>query len=134
MTQQEFIEKFLSNFAKNLSNKEKRLHHIGDRKKDFLWNVFAGRLVPCYEGNEARKIYDSVDKAGAIEICYSGYNKVSTDDAETSIIEEKHKTAIGIDEDGLVEFYVIGKNFEWCYVVTHELDLCGPYFCFYQNN
>ena len=26
--------------------------------------------------------------------------------------------------------FVIGKNFSWCYVVTHEGDLCGSYFCY----
>ena len=43
-------------------------------------------------------------------------------------------TSSDIDDCGLIEFYVVGKNFEWCYVVTHELDLCGPYFCFKRNS
>lgn len=130
MTYQEFTEKFLSNFAKNISDKEKEMYHIGVKRKDFLWNIFAGKLIPCYEGGKARDIYDSVDKSDAIEICYSGHNKIVTDDVETSAIKEKHKTAKGIDEDGLIEFYVVGKDFKWCYVVTHELDLCGPYFSY----
>ena len=29
--------------------------------------------------------------------------------------------------DDFVEIYVVGKDFKWTYIKTHE-DMCGPYF------
>lgn len=29
--------------------------------------------------------------------------------------------------DDLVEVYVVGKDFKWTYIKTHE-NMCGPYF------
>lgn len=129
MTQRQFIEGFLSTFAKNLTETEKKRFNVGSRKKDYLWNLFAARLVPCFENNEARQMYNIADKTNAVEIVYSG-NKDSKDDEYTTSLKDNHLTAEGIDEDGIPEFYVIGNEFSWCYVVTHEFDLCGPFFCY----
>lgn len=134
MTKFEFAEKFLNTFAKDISEKDRKKYGIGTGKKDYLWNLFAGKLIPCYEGDEARKMFDGIDKNGAKEIFYSGHNKVFIDDEEVSELNEKYKTADDIDKDGVIELYVFNVNFDWCYVITHELDLCGPYFCFKPNN
>lgn len=129
MTKVEFVDKFLFIFAKSLSPKEKRMHNIGSGRRDFLWNLFAAKLVPCFEGDEARRLYDSVDKTGAIEIFYSGCNRFFIDDDKTSDLKIEHLTSANIDKVGVIEFYVIDKDFKWCYVITHE-NMCGPYFCF----
>ncbi len=130
MTQKEFVDNFLISFTNHLPNKLLKEYRIGNAKKGFLWNLFAAKLVDCYEGDAARNEYDKVDKLDAFEIQYSGYNKVCFDEIETSKLKSEHKTAKGIDESGYPEFYVIGKDFSWCYVITHEFDLCGPYFCY----
>ena len=38
-----------------------------------------------------------------------------------------------IDEERITEFYVVGKTFEWIYIVTHEFDAAGPYFARIKN-
>lgn len=130
MTKKEFVETFYSSFAKNVL-KEK----LNCKKKNegLLWDIFALKLIPCYNGEEARKMFDSMDKKGAMEIKYTGHNNFFKDDEFVSNLSTTHTTAKDIDDSGVFEFYVIGENFNWCYVVTHEFDLCGPYFCFKQQ-
>ena len=132
MTKNDFIVAFYSAFAKNIMPKDKRKYNIAIGKKGLLWDIFAAKLVSCYEGNNARTFFDTIDKTGAMEIHYSGHNRFGKDDKATSVLSCNHMKSKDIDDSGLIEFYVIGRNFEWCYVVTHELDLCGPYFCFKQ--
>ena len=134
MTNKEFVAMFLKTFASNISETDKKNFNLYSKKKGLLWDIFAANLVPCYCGDDARKEYDRIDNTEAIEINYSGNNSLIKDDAETSILSNNHMTSSDIDDCGLFEFYVVGKNFEWCYVVTHELDLCGPYFCFKRNS
>lgn len=132
MTKNDFIVAFYSAFAKNILPNDKKKYNITIGKKGLLWDIFAAKLVPCYEGNNARTFFDTIDKTGAMEIHYSGHNRFGKDDKATSVLSCNHMKSKYIDDSGLIEFYVIGRNFEWCYVVTHELDLCGPYFCFKQ--
>ena len=131
MTKNDFLKAFYSAFAKNIVSEEKK-HNVGISKKGLLWDIFAAKLVSCYEGDEARRLFDAVDKTGAMEIHYSGNNRFFEDDITTSDLSDNHIQAKGIDNSGLFEFYAIGRDFEWCYIVTHEFDLCGPYFCFKQ--
>jgi hypothetical protein len=68
--------------------------------------------------------YDRLEKAEAVEIVYdNGFE----DNDNARPLSEDHDTANKIRDAGLMEFYVIGKDFSWCYIVTHELDACGPY-------
>ncbi|MBQ8308712.1 MAG: DUF4275 family protein [Clostridia bacterium] len=129
MTRDEFLQKFLIAFVDNIPKDQLKKFRIGGAKKDFLWNLFATKLIPCYEGNEARNEYNKADKIGAEEIHFdNGF--LGVDDKNSIMLSSEHMTAEEIDALGLIEFYVIGKDFSWCYVVTHELNLCGPYFCY----
>ena len=128
MTRAEFADNFLKAFSDHISEKQLKKFRIGTEKKEFLWNLFAAKLVPCYEGELARREYDKADKTLAEEIQYD--NCFFDGDKNSHVLSKKHLTARGIDESGLMEFYVVGKDFSWCYVITHELDLCGPYFCY----
>lgn len=127
MKSSEFENNFLAVFAKNISKKQLIKNKIRKNENGYLWNIFGNGLVKCFQGNDARFEFDKVDKYGAIEIqydnCYMG-------DEESSIINNDHYTAKGIDDASLIEFYVIGKDFSWCYVVTHALDGCGPFFAY----
>lgn len=129
MKREDFIEIFLNTFAKNISAKKLKTYRIGADSGEFLWNIFAGELIPCFAGDRARQEYDKVDKVGAEEIQISNYF-IGEDDLFSYPLSDMHETSHGIDESGLLEFYIIGKDFSWCYVVTHEGDLCGPYFCY----
>lgn len=130
MTDNKFVEKFLSVFAKDITKKQKRKAYIGKKYRGYLWHLFSYQLISCLEGNEARAEYDQVDKTGAFEI---QYDNGIMGDGETISLNEEHKTAKGIDDSGYIEFYIIGKDFSWCYVVTHEGDYAGPYFCYAPN-
>ena len=121
MNKQDFINKFLNTFAKNISPKELKTYRIGAKSGEFLWNLFAGKLIPCFSGNKARQEYDKANKVGAEEIQFSS-DFIGYDDLNTYPLSDEHRTARDIDKSGLIEFYVIGKDFEWCYVVTHEGD------------
>lgn len=48
-------------------------------------------------------------------------------------LSKENDNSIKIQNNGLIEFYVIGLNFSWCYIVTHEPDGCGPYFIINKN-
>lgn|SRR5690554_5281800 len=127
MTSEEFEEKFLNMFANNISDKVRKKNKIGKKYGGYLWYIFSQNLYPCFEGIKAKNEYDCVDKTNAFEIQYdNGF----IGDRQTNFLYDVHLTAKGIDEDELFEFYVIGEDFSWCYVVTHERDLCGPYFCY----
>lgn len=128
MTKTEFVDKFIQAFAGHLSENEIKKLNLGVRKKGLLWNIFANNAVSCYEGELARQIYDNENKLNALSIQYSG-NIFCCDDKTTSLLEKKYYKAKEIEKDGLIEFYVIDNDFNWCYIVTHE-DLCGPYFCY----
>lgn len=127
LDKQDFIKNFLNTFAKNISEKTLKTYRIGARKGEFLWNLFAAGLVPCFSGDKARQEYDKADKIGAEEIQLSS-NFIDHDDLNTHPLSHEHESARNVDQ--LIEFYIIGKDFSWCYVVTHEGDLCGPYFCY----
>lgn len=127
MTDNEFVQKFLSVFAKNITEMQKRKAYIGKNHSGYLWHLFSYKLLPCLEGDNAREEYNKIDKTNVIEI---QYDNGIMGDKETLSLDKAHFTAEGIDNSGLLEFYVIGKDFSWCYVITHEQDLCGPYFCY----
>lgn len=130
MTKNEFIDNFLNVFAKDITEKQKREAHVGINNRGCLWNLFGYKLLPCFEGNEARMEYNKANKENAFEFYF--YDDSLCDD-ETAILNEAHLTAEQIDQEGLAEFYIVGKDFSWCYVVTHAGDHAGPYFCYAQN-
>lgn len=129
MEKKDFIKEFLNTFAQHIAVERLKTCRVGAKRGEFLWNLFAGKLIPCFSGNKARQEYDKVDKTEAEEIQFSS-GFIGIDDLNTFPLADIHRTSQGIDESGLIEFYVVGKDFSWCYVVTHELDMCGPYFCY----
>ena len=118
MTDKEFAQKFLEVFAQKI---------LKGKSKDYLWSIFSNKLVEHLEGESARKEYDKVNKKNAFEIQYdNGY----IGDKKLLPLKKEHLTAKSIDGDSLAEFYVIGKDFSWCYIITHEFNDCGPYLCY----
>lgn len=91
----------------------------------YLWMICEHNLVQNLKGNEAMDAYDKVDKTDAIEFQYD--NGFLGDNFSTPLSKE-NETSEKINKSGLIEFYIIGKDFSWCYIVTHEPEGCGPYF------
>ncbi len=120
----EFSEYFMSIFCRNINKKDLKKYKIGYKDGYLLWNVFGHKLYPCLEGDQAKKNFDSVNKQGSSEI-----HLYWTNDSSNLIpLQLEHNSSKKIESEGLTEFYVVGGNFEWIYVVTHEMDAAGPYF------
>ena len=129
MQNKEFSEKWLEAFANTLSKEQTNKVGIGV-DNGFLWHAFSFNLVSCLKGEAARQAYYRVDKSDAkqafYEICSENPVQYAISDEEP--ITSDYSTASKIDESDKVEVYIIGKDFKWCYIRTHEI-LCGPYFC-----
>lgn len=128
MTEKEFEENFLRVFANDITEKQLKKFRIGKKYKGYLWLLFNRGLVSCYEGDAARLEYNSANKTGAMEVLYN--SSCVRGGFDCSVLDTEHLMSKGVDDAHLDEFYIIGKDFSWCYVVTHEGDLAGPYFCY----
>ncbi|MCR4726870.1 MAG: DUF4275 family protein [Clostridia bacterium] len=145
MTSEDFAKRFIEVFSKNVSEEEfaesisKAFISISKKgikrsykqyvthKEGYLWMRLSYGIIPFFEGDEARREYDKADKTDAFEIYYYCEGLCYP---ETATISNNHLTAKMIDDDDVGEFYIIGKDFAWCYVVTHAGDGAGPYFCY----
>jgi len=132
MTSEEgFWEKWVRAFARDVPKKQIKEQMIPENG-GFLWHAFSWKLVPCLKGDAARAEYNNISKNGAVECMYFPQNRTYRRKAghgNPAPLNDNHMTAEQIDNEGLMEFYVIGKNYLWCYVCTHEYE-CGPYFCY----
>lgn len=97
----------------------------GGTMASHMWHVFTRGGVPCLTGDAARRAFNEQQYKSALGFfggwsCGYGY-KIEN----MRIIGKASAEAL----DGKRgDCYIIGKNFEWTYVKTHESD-CGPYFC-----
>ena len=98
-----------------------------DAEGCLLWHVFTWGKAPCLERGAASAAFDAADKEGAFiaEECeYNGGGK--------NIVYAFRRCPPDLKSLDLAdeaEVFVVGKNFEWTYVVTHEAGCgLGPYF------
>ena len=120
-----FVQDFFDNFVPSVPIKKLKKLNCYAPNFGYLWMVCEHNLVTNLKGDEAMIAYDKVDKSGAIEFQYD--NGFLGDDVSVPLANE-NDTSEKIKKSGLHEFYVIGKDFAWCYIVTHEPNGCGPYF------
>lgn len=118
-----FFARWLESFAPSLSREDYGKYIKGG----YVWHIFSWRLVPdgCFkERDAARAAFDRADKTGA------KYMFLWSDARMPAMLPERYFTAAAIENsDDCGEIYIVGKNFEWTYVVTHETSCgCGPYF------
>ena len=117
MTKKEFRDKWLKTFASSLP----RLV-VEKYANDYIWHIFSYNLLDkgTYSvGDRARAEFEKVNKKGAFYIDWDfddEPNKLTYDLCAPKAL------------DKFSEIYVVGKDFEWTYIKTHEGDLCGPYF------
>ena len=124
ITQDNFARLFLEAFVPNISPKLLKHMNCYAPKHGYLWGVCEYDLTFCLKAHDAMRAYDKIEKAGAVEIVYDNR---SGNENNARALSENHDTSRKIQDAGLMEFYVVGKNFSWCYIVTHEIDACGPY-------
>lgn len=120
-----FVNIFINNFVPKISIKKLKQLKCYAPNHGYLWMICEHNLVENLKGKDAMMAYDNVDKTDAIEFQYD--NGFMGDDISAPLSKE-NDSSIKICNNGLIEFYVIGKNFSWCYIVTHESNGCGPYF------
>ena len=116
MTKLEFVDKFWENFIESIALDERKKYQIEKSDRRFLWNAFASGVLPSLEGELANVAFEIQ------------YNYFGISDENTRPLSQSHYNSQNVNH--IPEFYIIGKDFAWCYIVTHELDLCGPYFCY----
>lgn len=127
MDEKQFKNKFLQSFASGVS-KEKLDACYVNHSGGYLWHIFSFKLVNHLSGDSARAEFDKIDKEGATEILYLPYKRNGLFSCKK--LQPNHGFSAKIETENLCEFYVIGKNFSWVYIVTHEGDYCGPYFAY----
>ena len=120
LKKKEFYSKWIETFAANIP--KKALENRVFRKGGYIWHVFSFGLLDkdlYYEGEQARAEYEKAKKKGAFYIDW---------DMGDETCELTHDLCFADALDKFAEIYVVGKDFEWTYIKTHEGDLCGPYF------
>lgn len=119
MTKNEFYTKWLEAFGGGIpkSDIKKYVKSTGD----CIWHIFSWDLAEkkrYLTGAEAEKAYDQIDKRGAMYIDW-----FQDDHTKDMIWDLNQADAL----EKFVEVYVVGKDFQWTYIKTHEGDF-GPYF------
>lgn len=131
MDSAEFVKKWKCAFAAGVSAEV--LAERVDAPGCYLWHVFTWGNAPCLEHVAAGDAFDRADKAGAFiaeEYSFNGggrkveyfFRKCPPDLKSLDLADE-------------AEVFVVGKNFGWTYVVTHETGCgLGPYFAQKEKN
>lgn len=122
ISKEQFPNFFISNFSSVKDIRQLKKCHCYP-PAGYLWMICQNSFCNYYEGNEAKKIFDSLDKNGAVSIQFDGL--YSEDEALplSALLNSSDK----INNAKLKELYVIDGNLKWCYIVTHEGDNCGPF-------
>ena len=125
MDSAEFVKKWKRAFAAALPA-EVMAERV-DAKGCFLWHAFTWGKAPCLEREAACAAFDAADKEGAFiaeECAFDGGGK--------NIAYSFRRCPPDLRSRDLAdeaEVFVVGKNFRWTYVVTHETACgLGPYF------
>ena len=112
-------ERWLNTFAADVSEEDLGKHVLVGG--GYLWHIFSYNLVPCLEGDEARKALAELPDTE----CYRFYKEYPPQDQpRIKAIEMSEVSSLPYGLD----WYLVDKDFTWTYVHTHEED-CGPYFC-----
>lgn len=123
MNKKEFLDKWIHTFAPNIT---KSLYNKRIRDQ-YIWHIFSWDIIPksaYLKGDDARLAYNNAKKKGAICL-HLWYDEETIPLTEEFYNADKLETPDGEHS----EFYVVGKDFAWTYIVTHEIGMgLGPYF------
>lgn len=131
INKENFVKEFIKNFLPTIPIERLKKLNCYAPDYGYLWMACEYNLVDNLKGKDAMLAFDRIDKSGAIEFQYD--NGFIGDDISVPLSKD-NDSSLKIQNSGLFEFYVIGKNFSWCYIVTHEADGCGPYFIYNKYN
>lgn len=130
MDSAEFVKKWKRAFAATVPAEV--LAEYVDAKGCYLWHVFTWGKAPCLERGAASAAFDKADKEGAFiaeEYLFNGGGKNTVYSFRRCPPELK---SADLAEEA--EVFIVGKNFAWTYVVTHETGCgLGPYFAKKEN-
>jgi hypothetical protein len=114
--------KWTEKFAKHLSHAEQKAIFLTDQGgvSGYLWHLFSYNKTDYLEGTLAEAEFNKIAK----DSCFIFYQH--SDDVLSITNAEKLKS---VDVKEEMDIYVVDKEFNWTFVVTHESGLCGPYFC-----
>ena len=116
---------FIKEYVPDIPVRKLKKLHCLPKNNGYLWMICEHNLVNNMKGNAAMIAYNAINKDGALEFQYdNGF----WGDNEAIPLSVENNTAEKIKASGLYEFYVFSCDFSWCYIVTHELDGCGPFF------
>ena len=120
MNGKDIEKKWLKAFTKDV-NEESLKKYVYDYG-NYLWHIFSWELVPCIEGDEARRAFDKeeYEKALFFRSGYADNGAIIEDLKEIGKISAKELERID-------DVYITAEDFSWTYVHTHE-EMCGPYF------
>ncbi len=117
-------------FLSDLSNEDKVSIHLYDLDDitGNLWHCFSYDKVPHFKSKQAKTEYDNQTNNGMLLFfkCYE--EDVVIYIPESELLSRSHlKTIRNIFP--FIDVYVLDKNYEWTFVLTHE-DSLGPYFTY----
>jgi len=115
-----FEKRWLQAFAADVSGEDIEKYVVATG--NYIWHVFSWKLLPkesYLTGDPARAAYDAADKTEAV--CLKPFSKNGS-----RPLPKEFVTACALDT--VTEVYVVGKDYAWTYIKTHENDHCGPYF------
>ena len=115
----EIVEGYLKSFGKGWNLEAIRAGNY----RQSLWAPSPRDGSPVLEGKEARAAFDALDYDTAY-IFRWGFQEGVTGAGVTARV-----TAAQLDQDEGTDVYVVGRDFSWTYVHTHEDGWMGPYFC-----
>lgn len=115
----EIVEGYLKSFGKGWNLEAIRAGNY----RQSLWAPSPRDGSPVLEGKEARAAFDALDYDTAY-IFRWGFQEGITCAGVTARV-----TAAQLDQDEGTDVYVVGRDFSWTYVHTHEDGWMGPYFC-----
>ena len=118
-TIKEVRERWLDTFAADVSEEDLGKHVLAGG--NYLWHIFSYKLVPCLEGDEARKALAELPDTE----CYRFYKEYPPQ-GQPRIKAISTAEVSSLPQD--LDWYLVDKDFSWTYVHTHKDD-CGPYFC-----
>ena len=93
----------------------------------YLWHVFTWGDAKHLEREAASAAFDKADKTGAFIAKESGFNGGGKNIVYSFRRCPPDLKSLDLADEA--EVFVVGKNFGWTYVVTHEAGCgLGPYF------
>lgn len=111
-------------FANHLSEDEKKSIYLNTRG-GYLWHLFSYNSRERLDRDAANVAFDNEAK-GACFVFYQHTNDaILIEDASLLKVEDLQGKRDFYTDD----MYIMDKNGEWTYVITHETGWCGPYFC-----